>query len=133
MKSFSESPDAPDSISVPMRRKSGVELIAEERGRQITSEGWSESHDDTHTNGELARAGLSYLDTARKQILGASPEHAMLRSDFWPNEWGTSWWKPVDDPARQTAALPSHIVRNIVKGCSLLAAEIDRLQRKGTA
>lgn len=36
----------------------------------------------------------------------------------WP--WDASWWKPSPDP-----------IANLVKAGALIAAEIDRLQRKG--
>jgi hypothetical protein len=38
----------------------GVKLIADERVRQITVKGWSDSHDDAHTNGELIVAAIHY-------------------------------------------------------------------------
>ncbi len=34
--------------------KKGIEIIAEERQRQIVVEGWTPQHDDNHENGELA-------------------------------------------------------------------------------
>ena len=50
----------------------GIQLILEERNRQIAQEGYSFEHDDEHTRGELAAAascyGRSILDTmAHKQ------------------------------------------------------------------
>jgi len=41
--------------------KTGNQFIEEERVRQISEEGWTIQHDDSHTNGELGRAGLCYL------------------------------------------------------------------------
>lgn len=54
--------------------KSGIDLIAAERQRQIEEEGWTPDHDDQHTNGELAlaaaccsgRAGIVEKRTATK-------------------------------------------------------------------
>jgi hypothetical protein len=40
--------------------KTGIELIAEERKRQIEVEGWTAEHDDEHTDGELALAAVCY-------------------------------------------------------------------------
>jgi hypothetical protein len=37
--------------------KTGVELIAEERKRQIEVEGWDEKHDDQHLEYDLSCAG----------------------------------------------------------------------------
>lgn len=41
--------------------KSGIEIIAEERQRQISVENWSLNHDVMHhTKGELAQAAACY-------------------------------------------------------------------------
>lgn len=37
--------------------KSGIEIIAEERKRQIEVEGWTSENDDLYTEGQLAIAG----------------------------------------------------------------------------
>lgn len=84
----------------------GFALIAEERLRQITDEGWTPDHDDQYDEGELVVAAIHY--TARDYFVGVS--------DPWP--WHESWWKPSDDP-----------IRNLVKAGALIAAEIDRLYR----
>lgn len=82
---------------------SGVELIAAERERQVSVEGWKPEHDDTHTDQQLLDAAIAYADPSLADIA-------------WP--WDIKWWKPSDDP-----------VRNLVKAGALIAAEIDRLQR----
>lgn len=87
--------------------QNGVELISEERRRQVDQEGWTAAHDDTHAKGELARAAAMYATPSR-------------RRDFklWP--WSLSWWKPT----------PDNRVRELAKAGALIAAEIDRLLRK---
>lgn len=98
---------------------SGVELIAAERERQVSAEGWTPEHDDTHTHGEMLRAGMSYAEAARRQVLGGSENHVKRLPDVWPLDWDdTKFWKPSPDP-----------IRNLVKAGALIAAEIDRLQR----
>lgn len=95
---------------------SGVKLIQRERARQMSEEGWTPAHDDTHKKHELALAASSYLNAV------ASPdeegdENGKVRPCWdWP--WAKKWWKPSDDP-----------IRNLVKAGALIAAEIDRLQR----
>ena len=86
--------------------KQGIELIAEERKRQVDEEGWTEEHDDQHTCGELKIAAACYT------TLSDHPAPS-----FWP--WLIEWWKPSGDP-----------IRNLVKAGALIAAEIDRLQRE---
>ncbi len=82
----------------------GVALIATERSRQLTQEGWTIEHDDEHAGGELALAAASY----------ASGE----KLPSWP--WGDNWWKPSR----------ANRIRELQKAGALIAAEIDRLLRK---
>jgi hypothetical protein len=94
--------------------KTGIELIAEERARQISEEGWTAAHDQGHHRGELIHAAQSYTMQADAQVkYGKTPPCFIPR--FWP--WERAWWKPAQDP-----------VRNLVKAGALIAAEIDRLQ-----
>ncbi len=97
---------------------SGIVLVATERQRQQEVEGWTPEHDDMHQSAELTRAGMSYADSARRQLLGASEEFGLRLpwAALWPFE--ESWWKPSTDP-----------IRNVVKAAALLVAEIDRLLR----
>lgn len=88
--------------------KTGIQLIEEERTRQISKEGWTADHDDEHNMGELARAASLYCHPYTGQFKTAPTG--------WP--WDAEWWKPSEDP-----------VRNLVKAGALIAAEIDRLQR----
>lgn len=88
--------------------KTGIELITEERARQISEEGWTPKHDDQHDGGEMACAAACYAISASGGI---------ERSGLWP--WGRVWWKPKNQ------------VRDLVRAGALIAAEIDRLQRAG--
>lgn len=95
--------------------QSGIELIAEERKRQIDVEGWTEAHDDQHTMAEIGLAGLSYVSVAASQVRLRDGCITETLPVYWP--W-KSWWKPSPDP-----------IRNLVKAGAFIAAEIDRLQR----
>lgn len=90
----------------------GAELIAAERRRQVEEEGWTERHDDLHTDGALAVAATHYA---------RPPEQRVLRTPNRPVPVGWPWedgaWRPGDR------------VRELVKAGALIAAEIDRLQR----
>lgn len=100
---------------------SGVKLIALERARQVRKENWSADHDDSHTSDEMAIAAACYalpVDLRVKSIWKST-----LLSLLWP--WDECWWKP----ARRGGGL-SRRVRELVKAGALIAAEIDRLQRK---
>lgn len=78
--------------------------ICRERERQMSKEGWTPEHDDTHVNGELARAASCYAFATDK-----------LSLEWWP--WERAWWKPTTPR------------RNLVKAAALIVAEIERLDR----
>ena len=88
-----------------MKSKTGIELITDERKRQIEKEGFTSEHDDTHINGELSQAAICYAQS-----------HRVAVPYGWP--WANEWWKPSDKK-----------VDNLVKAGALIAAEIDRLNR----
>lgn len=98
--------------------KTGIELIHEERQRQIKKEGWTPQHDDTHKAGELAIAGACYAFSGSDKITAAT--------FFWP--WRKKNGGVYDEPDgfKPTPCSP---VRDLVKAGALIAAEIDRLQR----
>lgn len=91
--------------------KTGIELIAEERQRQIEKEGWTPEHDAEHTNNELALAAICY--TAPEFVRKSGRWYDI---NLWP--WSQSYWKPT----------PKNRIRELTKAGALIAAEIDRLQ-----
>ena len=95
---------------------SGIELIAQERQRQIESEGWTPEHDDSHDAGEIVAAAVTY---ALEATFDGPACKGSWFNTFWM--WGKGWYKP------------STPIRDLVKAGALIAAEIDRLQRKMAA
>lgn len=93
----------------------GAALIAAERKRQVSAEGWTPEHDDEHCNGEIVSAAICYAEAGSGFDLEISPSYGD-QPTLWPFE--PSWWKPSND-----------LMRNLVKAGALIAAEIDRLQR----
>lgn len=89
----------------------GFALIAMERHRQITEKGYTAEHDDKHDGTEFLQAAACYMANATPWDFG-------LSDVAWP--WESEDYKPSPD-----------YVRNLVKAGALIAAEIDRLQRKG--
>lgn len=89
---------------------SGADLIRAERIRQIVVEGFTAAHDDSHRFGEMAKGAAAYTLAAN---IG---ENALIPA-CWP--WTQRWWKPSNNP-----------VHNLIRAGALIAAEIDRLQRK---
>lgn len=98
--------------------KTGIELITDERLRQINEEGYDYRHDDSHNRGELAGAAawyamnaINYVDTINLTATLKGKDHHTL----WP--WADEWYKPKT---------PLH---DLIRAGALIAAEIDRLQR----
>lgn len=102
-----------------MKMKTGIELIADERQRQITKEGWTLEHDKEHDEGALREGALCYLarELEENAIWNPIPER-MLRETadlFWP-------WRG------EFEIKPTTLERNLVKAGALIAAELDRLR-----
>lgn len=91
--------------------KTAIELISEERERQIAKKGYSLSHDDGHENGELAIAACCY----------AYPRQSLYVDEIRNNEWPFEPESFKPEPMNRT--------RELVKSGALICAEIERLQR----
>lgn len=89
-----------------MTPKTGVEMIAEERQRQIAVKCFTDDHDDKHIAGELAQAAAYYADPAGKAE--------------YPSDWHKRWDKK-DKTDR---------IRQLMIAGALCAAEIDRITRQ---
>lgn len=85
--------------------KTGVELIAEERKRQIDKEGYNEEHDILETVDSLTRLGIAYAYT------GIDDRMAAIKVC------------PVSLPFFK----PKTAERDLVRAGALIAAAIDRL------
>ena len=96
-------------------KKIGIELIVEERWRQIAEEGWTPEHDNEHVNGELIGLAMCYLTDPETR----DEEFGEFEPPIWfPDDWDIVWWKPT----------PNNRIRELQKAGALIAAEIDRLQ-----
>jgi len=106
--------------------KNGLELIADERHRQIEQERYSLEHDDNEKPGALTTAAICYATMAAsgpemRQAIRHQAEHG-IPPKHWP--WELSSWKPGEDDSNKSR------IRELVKAGALIAAEIDRLQRQ---
>lgn len=92
-----------------------LNLIAAERHRQVSEEGWSPEHDDQRTENELALAAACY---SIPPVPGCG---CATRMKYIPGLWpfDMAWRNPNPDDR----------IRELVKAGALIAAEIDRLQR----
>lgn len=78
--------------------------VADERKRQI-AKGYDLTHDDSHTNGSIARAAAAYALAGQ----GRSQDGALI----WP--WEISTFRPEDRRS------------SLIKSAALCIAEIERL------
>ena len=119
-----------------MANPTGTELIAAERERQVSEEGYDVGHDDRYVDGQLALAALAYAAPCR---LFTHKVHADGHTfvDPWPwrqafdrrlgfGERGENPGNQPPDPATYTKAERLDL---LVKAGALIAAEIDRVQR----
>lgn len=97
-----------------VRQKNGIELIAAERQRQLSVEGWTPEHDDKHVGGVMAQAAALYAIPYGVRVGGWFFER------LWP--WDAKWYKPR----------AGNRIRELEKAGALIAAEIDRLLRKAS-
>lgn len=111
-------------------KQTGIELIADERARQISVEGWTPEHDDEHEGEELALAAALYATPIPLFEVKCDRTGSVKWSDPWP------WQDSVEGPrggafsvnAWDKRKKHSRLRRLVVAG-ALIAAEIDRLQR----
>ena len=97
--------------------RTGIEMIVEERKRQIEEEGWTIEHDDSlNSDGELGNAAACYAMT--EEIRDEQTFDDRILNCVWP--WGKGLFKPT----------PDNRIRELVKAGALIVAEIERLQRK---
>lgn len=94
----------------PRSTSRGIDLVAVERARQVSEEGYDAEHDRGHEV-QIVRAGQSYTMSA---LLAMAHTTMHERPFIWP--WARHFWKPTGDP-----------VRDLVKAGALIAAAIDAL------
>jgi len=95
-------------------------LIARERHRQVSVEGYTTEHDDAHGAEPLIHAARSYATAAAIAVRNATLPPGMVPLT-WP--WHRSTWKPTGDA-----------VRDLTKAGALIAAAIDtHLRKQGDA
>ena len=103
--------------------KTGIDLIADERKRQVEVEGYSEQHDSQHKTSEFIYAAIAYAEAANVEVscreMGSNASNTVIMLN--KNElrqifpWGDGF-------------KPSTAIRDMVKAGALIAAAIDRLQ-----
>lgn len=99
--------------------KTGIELIAEERLRQVNTEGYTSEHDLQHDGGELAIAAACYA---------AFPMEIYRRLDY---DMQIHFKQIIPFNQYKIDENKSELKRLVIAG-ALIAAEIDRIQNQTT-
>lgn len=110
--------------------KTGIELIAEERQRQIEVEGYSKEHDSQHNVSEFISAARTYIDaamlTTKSEEIGNSSEASMSwHKHNEPFEWK---YLKLGWPWEEASFKPTTSLKDLIKAGALIAAAIDRLE-----
>ena len=85
-------------------KKTGIELISEERNEQIEKHGWSIENDSDYGSGQLLKAALFCINQTLFE---------------WPWNWTEQFRKKIIQNDR---------ISQLKKAGAFIAAEIDRLQ-----
>ncbi|WP_236708971.1 hypothetical protein [Pantoea ananatis] len=97
--------------------------VLSERQRQVSQEGWTPEHDDTHSSGEMAGAAACYARhvNGRQWVYQSRPDDYSSEEvpESWP--WDEAWWKPKSPR------------KDLVRAAALLIAEIERIDRLAAA
>lgn len=117
--------------------KTGIELIAKERQRQIKEEMFDADHDGGHTEQSLADAAVCFAASQRVFFLDDHGGDDIEFIDPWPVHWDGRWDKRGEYGRRNKQGLlpdPKTYTKKqrkdlLVKAGALIAAEIDRLNR----
>ena len=110
--------------------KTGIELIAEERQRQINN-GYDSDHDSQHDFRELTDAARTYIDaavlTTKSKEIGNSNEASISwHKNNEPFEWK---YLKLGWPWEEESFKPTTSLEDLIKAGALIAAAIDRLQK----
>ena len=119
-------------LTVTSIKKTGIELIAEERQRQADVEGWNNFHDEDHTAYQLSAAAGCYIASAQNKYFldhthsDGKPVTRFQVRDEGERKWvdGWPWDKEYDKREKHD------IKRSLVIAGALIAAEIDRLNNE---
>lgn len=108
--------------------KTGIELIADERKRQIESEGYSINHDLEHDARELVHAAITYARSSDLSLYSETfkPDDNWHETNepFYRKEVKCGW------PWEEKFFKPTTPLRDLVKAGALIAAAIDRINAK---
>lgn len=105
--------------------KTGIDLIAQERNRQIEVEGYNEQHDSQHNVREFIAAAITYAKSSdlslHSETFQPDDDWHETNEPFYRNEVKRGW------PWDENTFKPTTPLRDLVKAGALIAAAIDRI------
>lgn len=96
------------------------EVLAE-RQRQVTAEGWTEGHDDMHTDGSMAMVAALYAAPRDDLKIASTDDSGVRLADPWPVRWNAARWDKRKTHARR---------KRLVIAGALILAELERMDRR---
>jgi hypothetical protein len=103
--------------------KTGIELIADERKRQIEEEGYTKEHDVNHDALEFIYAIEAYAESAKIDASGVDYDEYIRM--MYKTQAGLHCW-----PWGECTFKPGHIISDLTKLGALAAACIDLIMLK---
>jgi len=98
--------------------KTGIEIIAIERERQIKELGFDYTNDSLYAEQQLAKAAAIYALPTDLRELWWGNSWVSIINRFWP--WDLKYWKPT----------PENRIKELAKAGALIAAQIDYIINK---
>lgn len=92
-----------------------LQMVFQERLRQMVQEGYSLEHDDGHTEGQMALLAAAYVLSSRSEHMTVPLNYTLEALEFYEN-WA-AWFKPKDP------------IRDLVRAGALILAELERRLR----
>ncbi|MFY0619050.1 hypothetical protein [Shimia sp.] len=114
----------PDWVLTETPTSAGVELIRQERLRQITEEKWSLDHDDQHTDETLSLVAALYAAPHPLFSMEIDRDHGRAVEISFVDPWPATWDEDWDGRLRHNR------MRQLAIAGALCGAELDRLMRE---
>lgn len=105
-------------------------MVLEERIRQVDQKGYTREHDDQHANEELAAASAFYmLPSWMDPDVCRADDSGRLSLQSLQDMVGEGAWESISRDHDYPEDSLDLRIKNVVRGCALALAELERLVR----